>query len=71
MTNPTDKTNPPPAKGDSILADLIAKAEARLADLLAEYRRGEAEDLREKYLNEIYDECEKAAAVVSFLKENR
>lgn len=71
MPNPAHNPNPAPAKGDGILADLIAKAEARLADLRAEYQRGETEDLREKYMSEIYDECEKAAAVVEFLKANR
>lgn len=49
---------------------LLRLAEDQLADLRAEYQRGEAEDMREKYLDAIRDEVVKAYAVVTFLKGN-
>ena len=49
---------------------LVRKAEDQFKDLKAEYRKGEAEDLRQKYLDEIYDAMDKAAYVVTFLRSN-
>lgn len=49
---------------------LLRIAEGQLADALEAYRRGETEDLRDKYLDEIRDEADRADAVVTFLKSN-
>jgi hypothetical protein len=65
ITNPAE-----PGKPDATAALLLFKAEANLAELRAEYRKGESEDMREKYLDEIRDEIDKAHAVVAFLKAN-
>ena len=61
---------PAESKPDATAALLLSRAEANLAELRAEYQRGESEDMREKYLDEIRDEIDKAAAVVAFLKSN-
>ena len=65
------ESNPPePSKPDATAALLLFRAEANLAELRAEYQRGESENMREKYLDEIRDEIDKAHAVVAFLKSN-
>lgn len=64
-SNPVTEDKPNPA-----LVQLLAHAEYILAGLRADYQKGEAEDIREKYLDEIRDEIDKAAHVVAFLKSN-
>jgi len=65
ITNPAE-----PGKPDATAALLLFKAEANLAELVAEYQKGEREDMRQKYLDEIHDQIEKADAIVEFLKSN-
>jgi hypothetical protein len=49
---------------------LLRKAENGLATLRQQYQEGETMDIREKYLDEIRDEMDKADYVISFLKGN-
>ena len=49
---------------------LLRLAEDQLADLRAEYQKGETQDLREKYLDEIREQVDQADAVVAFIKSN-
>jgi hypothetical protein len=65
ITNPVTVEKP-----DVTVELLLSRAEFILATFRADYQRGETEDLREKYLDEIRDEIDKAAAVVAFLKAN-
>jgi len=49
---------------------LLRLAEDLLVDLRAEYQKGEAEDLREKYLDEVREQVDRADAIVAFIKSN-
>lgn len=55
---------------DTGVARLLAKAEANLSVLRKQYQEGETMDIREKYLDEIRDEMDKADAIVWFIKAN-
>jgi hypothetical protein len=50
--------------------NLLAKAESRLASLLAEYRKGEVEEMRDKYIDELRRDIEEANAIVAFIVNN-
>jgi hypothetical protein len=57
-------------KPTTTTAGLLAKAEAHLANLLAEYRKGEIEEMRNKYIDDLRRDIEEANAIVAFIINN-